>query len=43
VLIYSRISASPRGVSLGAKLSHPMEGIDHKYCNKPDALAGARA
>jgi hypothetical protein len=25
----------PKGVSLGEKLSHPMEGINHKYCNTP--------
>jgi hypothetical protein len=33
VYIYRRTSAFPRGVSLGEKLSHPMEGIEHTYCN----------
>jgi hypothetical protein len=33
VFIYKRTSASLRGASLGEKLSHPMEGIEHTYCN----------
>jgi hypothetical protein len=33
VFIHKRTSASLRGASLREKLSHPMEVIEHTYCN----------
>jgi hypothetical protein len=43
VFIYKRTSASPRGVSLGEKLSHLMEGIEHTYCNTYVRMCSVRA